>query len=201
MMLSLAGMLHVAWFRGGVNGYIKRHGAAKKSRVNEEVLNEPILLAAVKLDPTVISTLPSAFDDSSTPDDSPLLTPYTPSQTPMTLRDAYLFPSISMPNIPNLSTMSIPAIPSLSAMPNIPSLSEITAALPMSLNTEHLNFGFKDAVKSRWGEQRGRFAGMSSSGREMVLNIGGLGLGRRGVAASLGEAVMVKQATTTQDSK
>ena len=195
-MLSLAGLLHVAWFRGGVSGHIKRHRAAKKSRVNDAVLSEPILSAAVKLDPSVVTTLPSATYDSGTPDYSPLLTPYTPSQTPMTLRDAYLFPSISMPNIPNLPNMSIPAIPSLSAMPNIPSLSEFTAALPMSLNTEHLNFGFKDAVKLRWEEQRGRFAGVSSTGRGMVLNLGGLGLTRRG-AAEAGEAGTAKQSKLT----
>jgi hypothetical protein len=64
-----------------------------------------------------------------TPEDSPLLTPRTPSITPFSLRDSYL----STLAIPNLSLSSLP-------IPSFP--------------TTERNFGFKDAVKSRWEEQR-----------------------------------------------
>ena len=177
-MLALAGILHVSWFRGGVSGYIKRQRATKQGRVAEKTTDEPLVDAAVKVDPTVLSTLPSPMLTAATPDDSPLITPYTPSQTPMSLRDSYIFPTITMPTMPNLPTMSIPTIPTLS---------DISAAFPKSLHADNLNFGFKDAVRTRWDEGRGKFAGLSNTRRGMALNLGGLGLRRRGAAANVAE--------------
>lgn len=174
IMYALAGFLHVSWFRGGLNGYVKRQRVAK-SAVADPTLHEPILDTAVEVDSTVLEGLPSMVPGAVTPDDFPIITPYTPSQTPMSLRDSYVFPTIVMPTMPNLTAMSIPAIPSIS---------DITAAFPKSLHSEHLSFGFKDVVKTRWDEQRGNFAGMGQRGREMALNLGGLGMRRRGTAVS-----------------
>lgn len=64
-----------------------------------------------------------------TPEDSPLLTPRTPSMTPLSLRDSYL-PTLAIPNI-SLSSLPLPSFP-----------------------TTERNFGFKDAVKSRWEERK-----------------------------------------------
>ena len=83
----------------------------------------------------VIGTQEGLIPDDSpnltpdTPEDSPLVTPRTPSITPLSLRDSYL------------PTLAIPTI-SLSSLP-----------LP-SFSTTDRNFGFKDAVKSRWEERR-----------------------------------------------
>jgi hypothetical protein len=151
--------------------------AAKKGVAQkEQAVDEPIVDAAIKLDPSVIdSTLPGETAEGlttshsttpGTPDDSPLVTPYTPSQTPFSLRDSYILntlPNLSMPTMANLPTVSIPPIPSLS---------DLTSAFPK----QNINFGFKDAVKSRWEGQRGKF------GASMGLRggaFGGLGLRRR----------------------
>jgi hypothetical protein len=178
VMLSLAFVLHVSWFRGGLQGHLKRMRAAKKGLARKEqdkVVDEPIVDAAIKLDPSVLdSTLPAETTEGlttshtspGTPDDSPLVTPYTPSQTPFSLRDSYILntlPNLSMPTMANLPTVSIPPIPSLS---------DLTSAFPK----QNINFGFKDAVKSRWEGQRGKF------GASMGLRggaFGGLGLRRR----------------------
>lgn len=180
VMLSLAFVLHVSWFRGGLQGHLKRLRAAKKgvshkTQDQDQIVGEPIVDAAIKLDPSVInSTLPSEIAEGATtshtspgtPDDSPLVTPYTPSQTPFSLRDSYILntlPNLSMPTMANLPTVSIPPIPSLS---------DLTSSFPK----QNINFGFKDAVKSRWEGQRGKF------GASMGLRggaFGGLGLRRR----------------------
>ena len=191
LMLATAGALHALWFHGGVRGYLKRQRALTKGVATEKkTIDEPVIDTAITADPTLWETLPSASSGEFTPEDSPLITPYTPSQTPMTLRDSYLFPNISIPTMPNLPTVSIPAIPTLS---------DITAALPKSLNAEHLNFafpenlnfGFKDAVKVRWDEQRGKFAGIGNRGRGMSLNLGGLRIRRRGLAMNEEDEVRV----------
>ncbi len=182
ILIGIAGALHVSWFHGGVRGYIKRQRSLKKGVKVEQKVDEPRVDAAVQLDPNVLDTLPPTSPGEGTPEDSPLMTPYTPSQTPMTLRDSYLFPNISMPTMPNLPTMSIPAIPSLS---------DITSAFPKSLHTDMPNFGFRDAVKVRWDEQRGMFAGMGTRGRGMALDLGGLGLRRRGNLRGMEEEVLV----------
>lgn len=83
----------------------------------------------------VIDTVEGLIPDDSpnltpdTPEDSPLVTPRTPSITPLSLRDSYL-PTLAIPNI-SLSSLPIPSFP-----------------------TTERNFGFRDAVKSRWEERR-----------------------------------------------
>jgi hypothetical protein len=74
-----------------------------------------------------VSDSPAITPD--TPEDSPLLTPRTPSIIPLSLRDSYL-PTLAIPNL-SLSSIPIPSFP-----------------------TTERNFGFKDAVKSRWDERR-----------------------------------------------
>lgn len=189
-MLSLALVLHASWFQGGLTGYLKRRrGALRKKGVkavqeevalekeNHEAGETSVLISNYDADNDPINDVPSLVPVSSaaksiapsgllapstppaalTPDDSPLVTPYTPSQTPLTLRDSYIFnvsvqlPNITIPTLPNLPTVSIPSIPSLS---------DFAAVLPLLPVRPDLNFGFKDAVKNRWEEQRGRFTGM-----------------------------------------
>lgn len=182
ILIALAGVLHVAWFHGGLNGYLKRKRSAKKQSL-VETLDQPID-TLVKVDPTILEALPTT-PEAQTPDDSPLVTPHTPSIAPMSLRDSYLFPNITMPTMPNLPTMSIPAISSMS-IPTILTFSDMAAAFPKSLNTEHLG-GFKHAVRLRWDEQRGMFAGMSPRGRGMSMRLSGLGFRKRGEAFSMEE--------------
>ena len=174
-LLFLAGVLHVSWFRGGLSGYLKRQRAAEKGRMADKSFDEPILDSAIQVDPSIASHIPSTTPALGTPEDSPLITPYTPSQTPMSLRDSYLFPGISIPTLSDLPTVSIPTF------------SDITAALPKSLNKENLNFGFRQAVKTRWEEQREMFVGMGARGRGMGLNLGGMSLRRRGAGSTMAE--------------
>lgn len=175
-MLSLALVLHVSWFRGGLNGYIKRQKLSRKGRkirsseVTEEeeemveLLNDPIVDTAATFDPTIPSnTLPStppllAARATADDDDSPLLTPFTPGTTPMTLRDSYLFTSLPT----NLQSLTIPTFPTLPtvSIPSIPSLSDLTANLPLAAR----EFGFKEAVKNRWEEGRGRLGELRMAG-------------------------------------
>jgi len=84
-----------------------------------------------------------------TPEDSPLLTPCTPSITPLSLRDSYL-PALAIPSI-SLSSLPIPSFP-----------------------TTERNFGFKDAVKSRWEERR-----MALGDINLNLQAGAMSLRRR----------------------
>jgi hypothetical protein len=199
--LALALVLHVSWFRGGLKGYLKRQRALRSGSATRKGnvagtastikgsidLDDKLLETATQLDDT--STIPSNTlqpglsntitpnadtnpdtdtnvnvnvntpdTDTGTPEDSPLVTPYTPSMTPFSLRDSYVFPHIALPSL-GLPTVSLPA------MPAIPSLSLTEMNANMS--------GFKEAVKSRWEEQRGRFGG----GR---LDVTGLRLRRNG---------------------
>lgn len=182
--LSLALILHVSWFRGGLHGYLKRQRAAAKSqsqsrkseavttsaskaRTGEQIMDDALIDSATKIDETIpANTLPPAPSTSNlgTPEDSPLVTPYTPSHTPFSLRDSYVFPNlpITMPTMPHLPTVSIPAL----------SLSDMS--------------GFKDAVRSRWEEQRGMFAAVRG-GRGMGLDLGNLRLRRRRVGKGAAE--------------
>jgi hypothetical protein len=167
----MAGMLHVMWFQGGIKGYLKRQRAARKGmKAERKMIAEPVLDSIAELDPTIVATiLPPGVSNSPSPQESPLVTPFTPGTTPMTLRDSYMFPTVSIPHIPALQMPS---------MPSMPTFSEFTAALPKSLAPDNMNFGFKDAVKSRWDEQKGRFA--QARDRGMGLTLDDLGLRRRG---------------------
>jgi hypothetical protein len=170
ILLGLAFILHASWFRGGLHGYLKRRRAPEKGSLEDsKSVNESCVDAAIRLDPTILAnTLPSETVPA-TPEDSPLVTPYTPSQTPICLRDSYIFP-----NLPNITIPTMPNLPTVS-IPNIPTLYDLTAAFP----TQNINFGFKDAVKSRWDEQRERLGAMGNRGRGLAIGFGGLGLRRR----------------------
>jgi hypothetical protein len=128
--LFLAGCLHVSWFQGGVAGYLKRQ--SKQSKIKEEPVE-----VLTNLNPPEISP-------AGTPDESPLVTPYTPSITPMSLRDSYL-PTLAIPSL------SLPALP--------------------SFPTTDRNFGFKDAVKSRWEERRVVLGGVNLNLQQGAMNL------------------------------
>lgn len=163
-MLFLAGCLHVSWFRGGLAGYIKRRRVSPIPGVQDTTLNETVI------DPLVddaMNTEPSeeATTSPPTPEDSPLMTPQTPSIIPFSLRDTYL-PTLAIPNLP---------LPKLSR-PTLPGFSD-------------LNTGFKDAVKHHWEDRRAVLGGM---GVGINLNLGGLGLRRRGTKEVRGEVAEVR---------
>ncbi|OCF45396.1 hypothetical protein I317_00641 [Kwoniella heveanensis CBS 569] len=173
--LAMAGLLHVLWFKGGLVGYIKRHSKAKLSSAaasdqacasdeqdsgvdyearQDSSAEEPVLHQLAEFDPTLIDTIPSSLSspipasprtNATTPETTPLMTPRTPSsgsQTPF-----------NFPALPHLPTVSIPSI----TLPiSISSLS-LPLPLPSGLNMNMNSEGFKEAVKSRWEEQRGRF--------------------------------------------
>ena len=129
--LFLAGCLHVSWFQGGVTGYIKR-----QKKQNTKVKEDPIEVLK--------ESGPSEISPIGTPDDSPLVTPYTPSITPMSLRDSYL-PTLAIPSL------SLPALP--------------------SFPTTDRNFGFKEAVKSRWEERRVVLGGVNLNLQQGAMNL------------------------------
>lgn len=121
----------MSWFQGGVSGYLKRQ---RKHRIT--VKDDPVEVLK-DLDPSEISPI-------GTPDDSPLVTPYTPSITPMSLRDSYL-PTLAIPSL------SLPALP--------------------SFPTTDRNFGFKDAVKSRWEERKVVLGGVNLNLQQGAMNL------------------------------
>lgn len=143
VILSLALTLHTSWMYGGISGYLRRARKAKAA-AKEEALKSEKAPASLKLSPL---DLVAAEDGGPTPDESPLVTPYTPSQ-PSIMIPQNLFPNITMPTMANLP------------IPNIPTLSGMANALPQAkVNLEQLQFGFKEAVRERlerWEEQRDR---------------------------------------------
>ncbi|WVW82882.1 hypothetical protein I302_104894 [Kwoniella bestiolae CBS 10118] len=147
VMLGLALLMHMTWFRGGVTGYIKRHSASQvknqkktQTEVTVEVEEDPVISMASTMDRHISSDLlpPSA---PMSPDESPLVTPRTPSQ------------------IPFLSTLNIPAI-------SLP-----TGIIDFTTLKENGN-GFKEAVKHRWDEQKEKFVAGRSSRRRLSRNEG-----------------------------
>ncbi|RXK36233.1 hypothetical protein M231_06503 [Tremella mesenterica] len=171
IFLTLALILHISWFRGGLSGYLKRRSKSLSKPLAQ--ITEPIISAATNLEPTIEnSTLPSSSSSPPTPEDSPLITPRTPSLTPFTLRDSYL-----LPNLPNLPQITMPNLPTVS----IPSLSELTASIPRPNRiSRELSLGFKDAVRSRWEEQRERFVAVKEMGMGMDLSsFSAMGIRRR----------------------
>ncbi|OCF71661.1 hypothetical protein I204_07721 [Kwoniella mangroviensis CBS 8886] len=125
IMLGLALMMHLSWFKGGVTGYIKRQ---KKSSHKRTIMvdEDPIIEMVSTVDSTISSdVLPS----SSTPYESPLVTPHTasPSQIPFFL-----------------SNLNIPAI-------NLP-----TGIIDLRSLKEN-GSGFREAVRNSWDEQKEKF--------------------------------------------
>ncbi|KAK8869630.1 hypothetical protein IAR55_000197 [Kwoniella newhampshirensis] len=150
-MFALTGILHVSWFCAGVTGYLKRRQISPSGENWDNIKaddkgQDALLNAVADIDSTVLETaLPT------TPDSSPLITPRTPSQMP------YLFP-----NIPTLSISALPKV-QIPNLPAIPSFNDMSAAL----NKET----FKDAVKNRWDEQRGKLAVRSQGFRLKGMKI------------------------------
>lgn len=143
-------------------GYIKRRQSSSRDiKISPaESADQPLLDVATALDPTISdSILPP-----SSPDETPLQTPRTPSLTPFSLRDAYL-PNLAIPHMPTLPKLAVPGLP------NLQGLSDIHISFP---NTRELSSGFKDAVKHRWEDRRSAFEGMG-----MGIGLGGLGIRRR----------------------
>lgn len=144
-MLSAAFALHASWMYGGVHGYLKRRAKAARAAAADPApvpkpKHKPAALEIPQRDFVPASPLSAA----ATPLDSPLVTPYTPSQPSVTIRDNF-FPNITMPTMPNLP---IPAIPTLSGM---------AAALPQAkAQLNQLNLGLAEAVLERWEENRER---------------------------------------------
>ena len=180
-MHTLALSLHVMWFKGGVTGYLRRSKAARAKRAEGQKTGDAIMDAAADIDPSVLSTVPSSSPEATTPEDSPLVTPYTPSAGPIPLRESYI-PSLHLPTLPHMPQFRqlphLSQLPSVSIpnIPSIPSISELTAAL--QAHRENINFGFKDAVRNR----SRRFSMMGGKGSVISLNfgnIGNLGLRRR----------------------
>ena len=187
IILTIAWLLHVSWFHAGVNGYLKR----RSKGVNAPTCNKTVIEVgnvvvdtAAQVDPTVLATL-SQTPSGGTPDDSPLVTPFTPNTGSTILRDSF-FPSLSnFPNLPQFPSLSyIPSfpqlpqlanIPAMPTMPAIPTFSDFTAALN---NRDQINFGYKHAVKSRWGEQREKYAAVREG---MTMDSMNLDLRRRQV--------------------
>ena len=165
IMLLLAFGMHASWFYGGVVGYLKRQTKAKAAG---ESLGTPMSSNTLHVSAASDKRASSAGYNSGpgTPEDSPLVTPHTPRTLPI------------------LSLPSMPQMPNLSQMPtvSIPSFSDLTAAL----HAREQAYGFKEAVKNRWEEQRDRFAEIRRGGG-VSLNFGGLNLRRRGGAEVDGE--------------
>lgn len=161
VLVALALVLHVSWFHAGIIGHFKRVKANNEKRrlsaTEKAEMDEPIMGAAVELDPTVIdSTLAQTPPLGPTPDDTPLVTPYSGALAPVTpssMRDSFI-------SLPNLGKNFGGMVPTLS-IPTIPSLAEVSSRLDKA--------GFRDAVKHRWGEQRGKFGEM---GKGMGLKFG-----------------------------
>ncbi|WWD01191.1 hypothetical protein V866_008131 [Kwoniella sp. B9012] len=125
VMLGLALMMHLSWFKGGVTGYIKR---LKKFSHKRAIMvdEDPIIEMISTVDSTISSEV---LPHSSSPNESPLVTPRTasPSQIPFFL-----------------SNLNIPTI-------NIP-----TGMIDLRSLKENGN-GFREAVRSRWDEQKEKF--------------------------------------------
>ncbi|WWC60918.1 uncharacterized protein I303_103494 [Kwoniella dejecticola CBS 10117] len=150
IMLGLALMMHVSWFKGGLTGYIKRQSKSK-SRSDAKIDLRSKQTSQVEIDTKqdLLIEAVSGYDENikdgllpSSPDDSPLVTPRTPSSGP--------FLHLSNIQIPNLNlnlNMN---------MPTLPSLTELTAALNKEKLVES-GQGFKEAVKHRWDEQKEKF--------------------------------------------
>ena len=182
-VISAAMALHTMWFHGGVTGYLKRASQAKTDS-RAKVTSTP----APATPETPTKTMPAVstgalgvileaeedliagdepdledVSEASTPDDSPLVTPRTPSFGP-----ASYVPSLpSMPNLGNFKSIpqlaSLPTIPQLShRLPSqiptvsIPSFADLTAAL--NAHADPTAQSFKEAVKTRWADRRERFA-------------------------------------------
>lgn len=139
-------------------GYIKRSKKQSNMTLTDDVPEE------------VHGILPEL--EVGTPEDSPLVTPHTP-KTYAVLSNLPNLPS--MPQIPNINLGSMPTV-------SIPSFADLSAAIH---SRDQLNFGFKEAVKNRWEEQKDKFAGMRRGGG-MGLQLNRFGMRRRSSLEEVG---------------
>ncbi|KAL1411022.1 hypothetical protein Q8F55_001967 [Vanrija albida] len=136
VMLALALAMHASWLHGGITGYLKRRKRAAR------VAAEKAAAEAAAEEEAVL-----------TPDESPLVTPFTPSQPSVTIRDG-LFPNAAFANLP---------------IPHIPALKGLSEALPQAkASLSDLQFGIKEAVKE--GRERLRLRRRNAS--EVVEQVG-----------------------------
>lgn len=128
VILGLALTLHASWMRGGVVGYLKRRS---KARTAAKAAKEAAAAAAAEKE---AKRPPHLELGGSTPEDSPLVTPYAAPA------DAFIIPGVG-------------------PLPAIPTLSSLTEALPQAkANLSALHSEFSAAVHARLEEQRERLA-------------------------------------------
>ena len=173
-MLSLALTLHVLWFKAGLAGYLKRRSAATATAA---AASDNAVEQLSELDSAKRTEAGSTDSPLETPEDTPLITPHTPTTGPISVRDSSFFPHFpALPHLPNMPNLG--HLPTVS-IPNLPTLAELSNVL--QAHRDNVNFGFKDAVKTRIVEQRERFAGLTG-GRGITINfpsLSGMSMGRR----------------------
>ncbi|TXT13633.1 hypothetical protein VHUM_01000 [Vanrija humicola] len=117
VMLGLALAMHASWLHGGITGYLKRRKRAATKAAEEKAVRAE----AEEEDAGAL-----------TPDESPLVTPFTPSQPSVAIRDG-IFPNAAFANLP---------------IYNIPALKGLSEALPQAkASLNDLQFGIKEAYK------------------------------------------------------
>lgn len=176
IILALALSLHASWMRGGVIGYLKRRAKAKaaaKAAAKSTKSTKATKAAEVNGQAEAEAELggleggervngkerkPPHLDlGGTTPDDSPLVTPYAAPA------DEGLF-----------SGMAIPGLPGIHALPAIPKLSSLTEALPQAkAGLSQLHLEFREAVHARLEEHRERLAQHGFLRRRNVYADGG----------------------------
>lgn len=138
VMLALALAMHASWLHGGITGYLKR-----RKRAAAKAAEEKAALAAREEEDGAVST----------DDESPLVTPFTPSQPAITIRDG-IFQNAAFANLP---------------IPNIPALKGLSEALPQAkASLSDLQFGIKEAYKG--GRERLRLRRRNAA--EVVEQVG-----------------------------
>lgn len=131
IILGLALTLHVSWMRGGVVGYLKRRS---KARAAAKAAAAEAKAATEEKEAKEAKRPPHLELGGSTPEDSPLVTPYAAPA------DAFIIPGVG-------------------PLPAIPTLSSLTEALPQAkANLSALHSEFSAAVHARLEEQRERLA-------------------------------------------
>ncbi|ODN83270.1 hypothetical protein L202_01442 [Cryptococcus amylolentus CBS 6039] len=108
--LSLALALHALWFKGGVTGYLKRKREIVKATADTDMIR-----AAADMKETVQALAEAGSDrpeSPESPDDTPLLTPRTPSQIPNIFSTIphLLLPDPTIPALPDTVFSAIPGI-------------------------------------------------------------------------------------------
>jgi hypothetical protein len=182
--LSLALILHVSWFHSAVIGYRKRNAAAKGIEQSQPITATTSPGMEASGVPDMDEEMPTP--ELLTPEDSPLVTPHTPSSI---TKDSTFFPQLpQLPSMPNIPHLQLPQLQlsrgNLPTMPTMPTFDELRSSFAANkekhMRGMNMNFGFKNAVKSRWESGRSAWNGSMDS----VL---GAGRGQSGLAAEESE--------------